>query len=391
MLKGMYTCVCMSVCVVLYAFITFALTFPLSRARECSLDFLHHLCMGQAGPLALGSACGHPSTQEFGGIDFVCALAFDQPPETRQSSGHWWLGRLLFLEHALSAFDVHFVPPSSIQNTSAADSSDVSTDDLLLVKVWKFASAATHAQHQKVNRVAIRVYKRSIELALDCPAILERTKDVIGQCHETIVNTMREVVGRLLAQRGIAKPYKKHRKYGINRRSVAFRDKHSTENELEPTTPTPDKSYSAKDYSKSLETSSEFEDTSATSEVMQFNNQQSNYHKEFVTGNIDMVFQQPVYVESRYAHQRDIRHDSSCSDLDVSGHPSKVTKQPPTSSNDSSDVAKQTTSESSSCGDHVSSGEHHHISTVMARQFSKDMEGVKNENTRKQQVLRCIT
>ena len=67
--------------------------FPSSRARECSVDFLHHLCMGQAGPLALGSACGNPSSQEFGGVEFVCALILEQPPGARQSSGHWWLGK----------------------------------------------------------------------------------------------------------------------------------------------------------------------------------------------------------------------------------------------------------------------------------------------------------
>lgn len=355
--------------------------------------------MGQAGPLALGSACGNPSAQEFGGIDFVCALALERPPEARQSSGHWWLGRLLFLEHALSEFDVHFMPTTSIQNDdSAAHSEIASDDDLLLVKIWRFASAATHAQHQKVTKVAIRVYKRSVELALDCPAVLERTKDAIDQCHETVMNTVREVVGRMLAQKGITKPKKKHRKYGINRRSAAFRDKHSAESELELTPPIADKSYSAndlsKDYSKSFETSSEFEDMSVTPETLQINDQHKEYREEFVAGNMGMMFQQPVYVESRYDHQRITRHDSTCSDLDVTTHErqvSKITKKLPASSNESSDIAKQTTSESSSGGDHVSSGEHHHIGTVMARQFSKDVERMKNDNTNKQQVLMCCS
>ena len=346
--------------------------------------------MGQAGPLALGSACGNPSTQEFGGVEFVCALALERPPVARQSSGYWWLGRLLFLEHALSEFDVHFVSPLAIQNTSAAHSpgSDP-TDNLLLVKVWKFASAATHAQHQKVTKAAIKVYKRSTELAFDYPAILDRNKHAIDECHETVVNTMREMVGRLLAQKGITKPYKKHRKYGINRNSAAFRDKHSAESELELSVPKPDQSYSAsdlsKDYSKSFETSSEFEDLLVTPEGKRINNQQ-NYHG---ASNIDMVFQQPVYVESRYSHQRATRNDSSCSDMDVSSHEqhrSKVTKQPMTSSNDSSDVPKQTTSESSSCGDHVSSGEHH-ISAVMARQFSKDVGVTDEKKIDKQEVM----
>lgn len=372
--------------------------FPSSRARECSLDFLHHLCLGQAGPLALGSACGNPSSQEFGGVEFVCALALEQPPETRQSSGHWWLGRLLFLEHALTEFDVHFVSSLSIQNNPAIHSaSDDPTDSLLIVQIWRCAAAATHAQHQKVTKVAIRVYKKSIELALDYPSLLERTKHIIDQCHETVVNTVREVVGKMLAQKGITKPYKKHRKYGINRNSAAFRDKHSAESELELSIPKPDKSYSAndlsRDCSKSFETSSEFENLSVTNEVIQINSQQ-NYQEEFVSGNIDMMFQQPVYVESRYSHQRTTRNDSSCSDLDVSNHErhrSQHAKQPTTSSNNSSDAPKQTTSESSSSGDHVSSGEHHHISAVMARQFSKDVEGAPDEKAvNKQQVMMCM-
>ena len=132
----------------------------------------------------------------------------------------------------------------------------------------------------------------------------------------------------------------------------------------------------SRDCSKSLETSSEIEDLSVTQEVAQINSQ-LNYNEEFVAGNIDVVFQQPVYVESRYNHQRAMRNDSSCSDLDVGSQErrkSQATNRPVTSSNNSSDVPKQTTSESSSCGDHVSSEEHHHISAVMARQFSKEAE-----------------
>ena len=382
-----HVCVCVCVCVCsvcfncnIYIIICFC-PFQPSRARECSLDFLHHLCLGQAGPLALSSACGNPSSQEFGGVEFVCTLALEQPPAARQSSGHWWLGRLLFLEHALAEFDVHFMSPQSIQNNSVAHSTaDDPSDSSLLVKVWEYAAAATHAQHQKVTKVAIRVFKRSIELALDYPALLERTKHIISQCHESVVNTVREVVGKLLAQKGITKPHKKHRKYGINRNSAAFRDKHSANNELELSIPQPDNNYSAndlsRDCSKSLETSSEIEDLSVTQEVAQINSQ-LNYNEEFVAGNIDVVFQQPVYVESRYNHQRAMRNDSSCSDLDVGSqerHKSQATNRPVTSSNNSSDVPKQTTSESSSCGDHVSSEEHHHISAVMARQFSKEAE-----------------
>ena len=357
--------------------------------------------MGQAGPLALGSACGNPSTQEFGGVEFVCALALERPSAERQSSGHWWLGRLLFLEHALSEFDVHFVSPLTTQSNSSDAHSQTLSDDvidsLLLIKVWRFAAAATHAQHQKVTKVAIRIYKRSTELALDYPAVLERTKHVVDQCHESVVNTMREVIGKVLAQKGITRPYKKHRKYGINCNSAAFRDKHSANGELELSVPKADDGDASnnlsKDYSKSFETSAEFEGLSATSEMTWVSSKQ-NYHEEFAAGNVDMMFQQPLYVEEQYRHQRATRHDSSCSDLDTSStekHRSQAAKQPTTSSNDSSDVPKQTTSESSSCGDHVSSGEHHHISAVMARQFSKDVEGMADEkNTNKKDTEKQV-
>jgi len=327
--------------------------------------------MGRDGPLAIGSACGHPTDKEFGGVHFVCSLAFEMPPTANPNpSGHWWLGRLLFLEHAMSAFSAHFIPPKDCEVTS----------DLLLVNVWKFASAATHVQQQKVTKVAIRVYKKSIELALDYPAILEQSKVSIDQCHSSVQGLVREVIGKWLAQKGIAKPNKKHRKYGINFSGAAFRDKHSVENELELSVPRPDQNYVendlSRDFSKNLDVSSEFEDISGTHEHLNVSTSHG-YSQEFVAGNMQSVFQQPVYVESRYNHARAGRHDSSCSDLDVSQDRSTTSRAKPTmSSNESSDVPKQTTSESSSSGGHVSSDEHHHISAVMARQFSKEMEGI---------------
>ena len=341
--------------------------------------------MGQDGPLAIGSACGHPTVQEFGGVHFVCSLAFEMPPIANPSpSGHWWLGRLLFLEHAMSAFGPHFIPPKVCEATnstvSASSSAPGDPSDLLLVNVWRFASAATHVQQQKVTKIAIRVYKKSIELALDCPAILDQSKEAIDQCHSSVQGLVREVVGKLLAQKGIAKPSKKHRKYGINFNSTAFRDKHSVDNELKLSVPRPDQSYVendlSRDFSKNLDISSEIEDMSGTHENLNVSTSQG-YNQDFVAGNMDSVFQQPVYVESRYNHVRAGRHDSSCSDLDVSQDRSTTSRAKPTvSSNESSDVPKQTTSESSSNGDHVSSDEHNHISAVMARQFSKEMEGV---------------
>ena len=342
--------------------------------------------MGRDGPLAIGSACGHPTDQDFGGVDFVCSLAFEMPPTANPNpSGHWWLGRLLFLENALSSFSLHFLSPKVCEVANKTDfaanlvAAEV-TSDLLLVNLWRFASAATHVQQQKVSKVAIRVYKKSVELALDCPAILEHSKHVIDQFHSSVQGIVREVVGKMLAQKGIARPCKKHRKYGINRSSVAFRDKHSVGNELELSVPRPDDSYVendlSRDFSKNLDVSSEFEDISGTSSGVNISTSRG-YNQEYAAGNMDSVFQQPVYVVSRYNHERANRHDSSCSDLDVSQDRSTTSRVKPTvSSNESSDVPKQTTSESSSNGDHVSSDEHHHISAVMARQFSKEMEGI---------------
>jgi len=351
-----------------------------SRARDCSQDFLHHLCMGRDGPLAIGSACGHPTDQEFGGVRFVCSLAFDMPPTANPNpSGHWWLGRLLFIEHAMSAFSAHFIPPKDYEVTKSTGSSGDSSD-LLIMNVWKFASAATHVQQQKVTKVAIRVYKKSIELALDHPAILEQSKESIEQCHSSVQGLVREVISKWLAQKGIAKPNKKHRKYGINFSGAAFRGKHSVENELELSVPRPDQNYVendlSRDFYKNLDVSSEFEDISGANEDLNVSSSHG-YNQDFVAGNMDSVFQQPVYVESRYNHARAGRHDSSCSDLDVSQDKSSTSRAKPTiSSNESSDVPKQTTSESSSSGGHVSSDEHNHISAVMARQLSKEMEGI---------------
>ena len=151
------------------------------------------------------------------------------------------------------------------------------------------------------------MYKKPKEIALNCPAILEQSKEAIDQCHLSVQGLVREVVSKLLAQKGIVKPSKKHRKYSINFNSIAFRDKHSVENELKLSLPRPDQSYVENDL------------------------------PGCVPGQIN-------YLLSK--------------------------------SNGSSDVSKQTTSESSSNGDHVNIDERNHISAVMARQFPKEMEGV---------------
>lgn len=92
-----------------------------------------HFCLGQEGPLSLGSACGQTSPLCVTSLPFVmrCALKMGEFESNSGSahSWHWWLGRLNFFERIIQRFSWDFLlanciyrPPFSPPSPDPEDS-----------------------------------------------------------------------------------------------------------------------------------------------------------------------------------------------------------------------------------------------------------------------------
>ena len=86
---------------------------PSSRVKECCIDTMCHLCLGQEGPLSLGSGCGQTSPHCASSLPFVMKCALKREEQSSESghthSWHWWLGRLNFLERIIQRFSWDFL------------------------------------------------------------------------------------------------------------------------------------------------------------------------------------------------------------------------------------------------------------------------------------------
>ena len=88
-----------------------------SRVKDCSIDTLCNFCLGQEGPLSIGSACGHQSPHAVTGVRFVLQTALEGQDE-RVHSWHWWLGRLYFIDKMLTLFSSEFLLPQCLLSPS---------------------------------------------------------------------------------------------------------------------------------------------------------------------------------------------------------------------------------------------------------------------------------
>ena len=87
-----------------------------SRVKNCSIETACNLCLGQDGPLGVGSACGSRSSKPVSSVRFVLQCALANQFDTNHS-WHWWLGRLTFIDRMLSHFSWDFLLPQCQLNT----------------------------------------------------------------------------------------------------------------------------------------------------------------------------------------------------------------------------------------------------------------------------------
>ncbi len=117
------------------------------------MEAARNLCLGQDGPLSVGSARGHMSMLQTTDLHFVLRVAFSGADRS-ENSWRWWLGRLNFLDNILSQFSQEFLqcvikPPGGSLFDDGEDSSHssgmVSPSDSIT------SSAATSVMSEAVN------------------------------------------------------------------------------------------------------------------------------------------------------------------------------------------------------------------------------------------------
>lgn len=99
--------------------------------KECSIDTVCHFCLGEEGPLSLGSACGRTSPFCVSSLQFVmrCALQREDSSQAGQS-WHWWLGRLNFFEQVIQRFSWDFLIANCVHRPPFAPPSPDPEDSL---------------------------------------------------------------------------------------------------------------------------------------------------------------------------------------------------------------------------------------------------------------------
>ena len=96
--------------------------------KECSIDTVCHFCLGQEGPLSLGSACGKTSPFCITSLPFVIRGALWRENINETQTWHWWLGRLNFIERMIQRFSWDFLlanctsRPPFVANSDPEDS-----------------------------------------------------------------------------------------------------------------------------------------------------------------------------------------------------------------------------------------------------------------------------
>ena len=103
-----------------------------SRVKECSIDTACNLCLGQEGPLCVGSSCGQQASCGVSNVRLILKCALDYGPE-KTHSWNWWLGRMTLMDKLLARFSWEFLLPQCMlkplsPQPSAASDSD--TDDM---------------------------------------------------------------------------------------------------------------------------------------------------------------------------------------------------------------------------------------------------------------------
>jgi mitogen-activated protein kinase kinase kinase 1 len=195
-----------------------------SRVKECSLQLLLDVCLGQDGPLASGCGTGQTSPFAVGGMSYVFNVLCEDPSQSLRRVSQWWMGRLVVLDHLMSKFEQHMTtndPEESIpqaskseplerasklmskifsrsESSSSCDSSGSidlrgsamwpsSSNDFLLMAIT-FAAKSTHIQNYKVYRLAKRIIMRAVKYLFLNQDIFISVLEGVSRCSGSVKN-----------------------------------------------------------------------------------------------------------------------------------------------------------------------------------------------------------
>ena len=222
------------------------------RVKECSLQLLLDLCLGNNGPFFAATQSGG-SSSTIGGMAYIFSMLCEDPSPPLKNMSLWWLGRLVLLDKLIAKFEQHSVLlPSlsvdfnrkslensttesthgeiyvfkklfSLSSTSSesSESSDLkfstpilsggmvtptTSNDFLLMAI-AYACKATHVQNYKVCRTAKRITIKAVKYLSTNQDVFDQVVDSVSKCLGSVRKQwLRKVAKMMLDGNSTLKP-----------------------------------------------------------------------------------------------------------------------------------------------------------------------------------------
>ena len=104
------------------------LTHVHSRVKECSIDTVCNLCLGQNGPLSVGSASGSQSRFGVSNLQFVLSCILSGEEDDRGHLWQWWLGRVSLLDRLIARFTLEFLLANCVVKSRCHSCGDLDSE-----------------------------------------------------------------------------------------------------------------------------------------------------------------------------------------------------------------------------------------------------------------------
>ncbi|KAL5017293.1 hypothetical protein ScPMuIL_006882 [Solemya velum] len=158
------------------------------RTNQLSLSTITEIAKGQQGELAVGKEIVNPGTGGLGGLQYVIkSVAGDY--DAADVAWDWLLGRLYVLDRLLSELCSEFIPKDSL------DSSHTLTESS---ELQKFAVKAFTYSHQRICKMAKRVFVLVARFAAPIDSIINELDEMLGTVESNFTTVMRKKLNKIV-------------------------------------------------------------------------------------------------------------------------------------------------------------------------------------------------
>lgn len=128
-------------------------------------------------------------------------------PVHREVSDYWWIVRLNLISDTFSKYcDFYFpqdeIPTPEYYGGYRAPTKykepvipvDIEETLVMMTVVWRFLSIATNSHLRDVVHTSGQIYRISIHIVGKYSRGLQRAREILGRCHESVVDEIREII-----------------------------------------------------------------------------------------------------------------------------------------------------------------------------------------------------